>query len=687
MSDAASPPAGRSPDAPHGEPQPESAAADPLEPGAAQPDAPEPDSTQPNAPESDVADAERQARRRRWLRRRDAVGRGLLLLLVVVAGGAVGAQLAPSTPAQVGPLEAQVRVAPSLSPGVQLLLPPAGRVDFDTHLAPVVVQAQISEVDLEGARELIASPRALEELQRTAPDQLRAATLRAALTTAVCAIIGSVTLALLVYRRRWSRTAQAAGGTVGLLVLTAGLTAATFDSDSFAQPRFRGLLSQAPYVAGRASSMVRRLESYRSGLADIVQGVTTLYAVSDRLPLVPGDAADDVVTVLHVSDIHLNPLGFDLTDKLVKQFKADMVVDSGDITSWGTEVESGALARVGQVGVPYVFVRGNHDSRRTERAMAANKNVVVLDGNVRVVDGLVFAGIGDPRFTPDTSPAEGPLRTTPVSPPATGTALTTSPPGTPSPPEGAATATPGGPTPTTRTPTLSGASPSSPDTAGTASTSGGTSGSPGAPSRAEEGASPVPPERWAASTDPEIRAGARLAQVIRDWNARRPDQPVAVAVVHEPYAVPPLLGTVPLVLPGHFHTPAVTLDPSGTRVMIEGSTGGAGLNADDLHRITQGAPVPLSATLLYIARRGSRAGQVLAYDAISVGGFGLASISLQRTVIRPDGTPELAPGQVGPPAASPGASLEPAASPEPAASREPASSAVSPSTSSVAPSP
>jgi hypothetical protein len=31
---------------------------------------------------------------------------------------------------------------------------------------------------------------------------------------------------------------------------------------------------------------MRRLESYRSGLADIVGGITTLYAASDRLPVV-----------------------------------------------------------------------------------------------------------------------------------------------------------------------------------------------------------------------------------------------------------------------------------------------------------------------------------------------------------------------------------------------------------------
>ena len=43
------------------------------------------------------------------------------VLLVVIAGAAAGAALAPSTTADVGPIEAQVSVVPSLSPGVRLL--------------------------------------------------------------------------------------------------------------------------------------------------------------------------------------------------------------------------------------------------------------------------------------------------------------------------------------------------------------------------------------------------------------------------------------------------------------------------------------------------------------------------------------------------------------------------------------
>jgi predicted MPP superfamily phosphohydrolase len=318
--------------------------------------------------------------------------------------------------------------------------------------------------------------------------------------------------------------------------------------------------------------------------------------------VIPGTESDDVVTVLHISDIHLNPLGFDLTDRLVRQFGVNVVVDTGDITSWGTEVESATLARIRAVGVPYVFVRGNHDSLRTQRAVAANRNAVVLDGGVAVVGGLVFAGLGDPRFTPD---AEVTLPTPSSSSPA-----------------GAATA-------------------------------------------AGPGTSPRPSTAPAAvgkGEDSELVEGRRLEGIIRSWNEAHPDQPVAVAAFHEPAGTPPLDGVVPLVLSGHLHHRSVTDYPAGTRLMIEGSTGGAGF--DSLSKAGGNEPVPLDATVLYFARTGPRAGQLLAYDDVTVGGFGLASVSLDRTVLRQGKDPALAPGEVrGTAAACPAPSGSPPRSP------------------------
>ncbi len=500
--------------------------------------------------------------------RRPAAQRVLRLfgaLAVVVAGSGIGAALTPPVTAQVGPLEAQVRVRPSLSPGVHLLLPPAGEVTFATHWSPVAVEASIAQVDLVGARALIDSPAALRGLQRTAPDELRQATLAAAAATAACAVLGALGLSLLVYRTRWRRVAQTGLLVTGLLAGLGGLTVAGFDSDRFAQPRFTGLLSQAPYVAGAAGGVMQRLESYRTGVADLVQGVTTLYGLSGRLPVVRqgSSGSGDVVTVLHVSDLHLNPLGFDLVENLVTEFGVDVVIDTGDITTWGTEVEGSLLGRIARLKVPYVFVRGNHDSLRTQAAVAANSNAIVLDGSVAVVDGLVIAGIGDPVFTPDAGSA---------------------------PPSSAPAVSPG--------------------------------------------VAQLNP------ADPQRQAGTRLAQVIAEWNTAHPEQTVDIAAVHEPYAVPPLLGTVPLVLDGHFHEREVEVDASGTRVMREGSTGGAGISAD-FQAVQEGSPLPLQATLLYLARGGDRAGEVVAYDEVTVGGFGLASASVERTVLRPEPTPEV----------------------------------------------
>ncbi|NAZ83056.1 hypothetical protein GTR02_14650, partial [Kineococcus sp. R8] len=266
-----------------------------------------------------------------------------------------------------------------------------------------------------------------------------------------------------------------------------------------------------------------------------------------------------VTTVLHISDLHLNPLGFDLAASLVRQFGVQAVVDTGDITTWGSAAESSYLGRIPSLGVPYVFVRGNHDSTQTQAAVAAQGATVLDEGQTAEVAGLRFAGTGDPVFTPDGEGAQ-----------ATGSA-----------------------------------------------------------ERVQE------------------ESNRRLAAAVESWNAGHPDDPVDVALVHDPSGLRPLQGLVPLVLAGHLHQRRVTLDASGTRTMVEGSTGGAGVTAAGLNRLADGEPLPLQATLLHFATSGADAGRLVAYDEVSVGGLGLASVSLERTVITADGQPALVPPTTG----------------------------------------
>jgi predicted MPP superfamily phosphohydrolase len=546
-----------------------------------------------------VAEAAQTAWRWLWPHLPGVLG----IVVVAIAGGFLGASIAPSTRAEVGPLTAQIRVVPSLHSGVRLLLPPVGEVDFDTHSAPFAVEGRISQVDLDGARQLIDSPAAVEYLGDSAPGVLRGAAIRAALTTVGFAGVGALLLSLVVYRRSWRRHGEVAATVAGMLVLTAGMGAATADPAKLEQPKFTGLLSQAPYIAGSVPNVLERLENYRSGLADIVRSVTALYATTGSLPTLSTSDNADVVTVLHISDIHLNPIAFDLVERLVTQFKVNVVVDTGDITTWGSDVESSTLRRIGKLDVPYVFVRGNHDSVRTQAAVAAEKNAIVLDDKVVTVAGLTIAGIGDPVFTPDEAALEA--TTAATLPAATARAAPTSASGT-----------------------------ANVQASGELSTNGGQAGSQASGQVGGQATQAGTTPAVSNSNNPQYVSHAALAKTIASWDAQHPDQPVEIAAMHEPYYLQPLLGQVPTILAGHTHKRQTTLDHAGTRIMIEGSTGGAGLTARGLDQLAAGSPLPLAASLIYVARRGPQAGQVVATDAITVGGYGLTSVNLQRTVFR-----------------------------------------------------
>ena len=66
--------------------------------------------------------------------------------------------------------------------------------------------------------------------------------------------------------------------------------------------------------------------------------------------------------------------------QVVDQFQVDGVLDTGDITDWGSEPENRLITSVGTLDVPYVYIRGNHDSAATAALIAAQPNATVLAG-------------------------------------------------------------------------------------------------------------------------------------------------------------------------------------------------------------------------------------------------------------------------------------------------------------------
>jgi predicted MPP superfamily phosphohydrolase len=114
-------------------------------------------------------------------------------------------------------------------------------------------------------------------------------------------------------------------------------------------------------------------------------------------------------------------------------------------------------------------------------------------------------------------------------------------------------------------------------------------------------------------------SGERLAQAIQDAGG------ADLAMVHEPPMSVPLTGVVPLVLAGHTHARAVQDLGEGTTLMVEGSTGAAGLR-----NFQSEEPMKMEMDVLYFDPVTKA---LTAYDSISVGAGNETDVTLDRTVI------------------------------------------------------
>ncbi|MGW4271735.1 metallophosphoesterase family protein [Streptomyces seoulensis] len=331
--------------------------------------------------------------------------RALGLVAVVIAGAWLGLLCVGATRVPVGPMNTTMALRPSLTGGTRINVSPLGSLELRSHTAPVSLDVNVDRLDPERSQALVDHPERLSGLQDEVAHDVEHGALDLAVRSCAAVVFGATALGLVVYRR--PRRALAAGGLALTLLTASGATAyATWNPESVLEPRFSGLLSSAPSLVGNARSIVTEFDVYQRELARLVTNVTKLYDVTSTLPAYQPDPT--TVRVLHVSDIHLNPASWKIIASLVRQYKVDVIVDSGDTMDHGTAAENAFLDPVENLGAPYVWVRGNHDSPATQRYLEHLKNVHVLDdGRAVTVAGLRFAGMGDPQFTPDRSSPVG----------------------------------------------------------------------------------------------------------------------------------------------------------------------------------------------------------------------------------------------------------------------------------------
>ncbi|MFB9515319.1 metallophosphoesterase family protein [Streptomyces purpureus] len=333
--------------------------------------------------------------------------RALALAAVAVLGAWLGLLVVGSitglggirTP--VGPVDTRMALEPSLNGGTRIDVPPLGALDLASHTAPLRLDVAVDRLDPVRSRALVERPERISGLQEEIAEDVTTGARDLAVRSGVAVLTGATALGLVVFRT--PRRALACGGLALALLATCGISAyATWNPKSVLEPKFSGLLSSAPSVVGNARSIVTEFDVYQKELARLVTNVTRLYDATSTLPTYQPDPG--TMRVLHVSDIHLNPAAWHIISSLVEQYDIDVIIDSGDTMDHGSAAENAFLDAIPDLGAPYVWVRGNHDSRTTQSYLSRLKNTHVLDdGRAVTVGGLRIAGIGDPQFTPDRS--------------------------------------------------------------------------------------------------------------------------------------------------------------------------------------------------------------------------------------------------------------------------------------------
>jgi predicted phosphodiesterase len=473
---------------------------------------------------------------------------GAAVALVSICGVVVGVLLFAQTDTNVGPFKAEMSLTPSVRGGTEVDIPPLGSLHLDSHDGPLHLKVDLGSLDQSRTEALIDDPTAISAAGQSAVDDVTGGVLRLALRMLGAAVATALLLSALIFRNV-RRVAWAGVTALAVAGGSLGLAAGTVRPDSISEPRYEGLLVNAPAVVGDARRIADNYGRYADQLQQIVTNVSRIYTTVSNLPAF--EPAANTTRILHVSDLHLNPASWGLIRTVVKQWDIDAVVDTGDIVDWGSSAETQYVANIAQVGVPYIYVRGNHDSTAIQDAVSRQKNAIVLDNTTTTINGLTIAGIGDPEFTPDkseTPAADGDL-----------------------------------------------------------------------------------------SSNPLLFSGEELATTIEHSTTR-----VDIAMVHDPAMAPPLSGVVPLVLAGHLHkrevsvlaapapsaaptpSPGTAQTPMETRLLVECSTGGAGLRG-----LESDEPTPLSLSVLYFDEKHD----LKAYDDIELGGTGQSQVTMQRKVI------------------------------------------------------
>jgi Icc-related predicted phosphoesterase len=330
---------------------------------------------------------------------------GLLVAVVAAVGALAALPLFPRVRHDLGPVS--VTAESKFGTGRTIFVaPPLGTVSADTHSSPLEVRVALSSVDVGALEDRFQQGGVPDDVIAAVEDDLRGLTIRLVIQILVGGAVVGLLVAAVLPQRRIGFFLWALGGAVFAAGVLLASTFAAFDETAFEEPTFTGALTRAPEVLDALERGPESFEAIGSRYEVLAVRVSELLSLTTDPT---GSGRDFDAAILHVSDVHSNPLGLEVVKRLAGAFSVDAVVDTGDLTSFGEPLETSVVRTLRDLDTPYYFVPGNHDSPANRVALDASSSLTLLDREVASIGGVDVLGWADPTFTADneTSTEEG----------------------------------------------------------------------------------------------------------------------------------------------------------------------------------------------------------------------------------------------------------------------------------------
>ncbi len=290
--------------------------------------------------------------------------------------------------------EIKLEMKPYKQGFTEIVVPPIGAIKAETHKTPLKIIITLINIDIDFLKTLIEEQFSHELIAKKFEIELKRIVSIFVARMLLISALGGAFAGLLLHKKLfidYLKNAIVGLAMAGLLI--AG-TVYIYDINQFSNPQYKGIIKAAPWMISFTEEALVKVDK----LGELLRvSADNLYELFEKIDVIrPTGEFATTTKILHVSDIHNNPAAYDFIKQVVDSFEVDMIIDTGDISDFGSALEAKLLNRIESIGKPYLFVTGNHDSPAIIDAMQSISNVIILSDEVRQVGSFLILGMQDP---------------------------------------------------------------------------------------------------------------------------------------------------------------------------------------------------------------------------------------------------------------------------------------------------